>query len=129
MPKASRPAAVLPISIPLQGHPGGRSDFLTNPIQAGSLADLGDEANTVLDEELRKMAGDVTRKHPAGSKHAHDDEINKDDEGEDGDGSMFEDLDEVVPTTAKRAGKAKSPAKLGPACWPPAEVDGMYQNR
>ena len=42
---------------------------------------------------------------------------------------MFEDLDEPAPTPMKRSGKAKSLAKSGPACWPPAEVDGVCQNK
>ena len=42
---------------------------------------------------------------------------------------MFEDLDEVVPTPTKRAGKGKSPTKLGPTHWPPVEVDCVCQNR
>ena len=111
MPKASVSADTLAISIPLQGHPGGRPDFLTDPIQAGSLVDMDDAGDTILDEELRKMAGDISRKHTAGSKCAHDDDIDKDEEDEDGDGSMFKDLDEPAPTPTERAGKAKSPAK------------------
>ena len=42
---------------------------------------------------------------------------------------MFKDLDEPQPTSTKRPGKAKSPAKSGPVNWPPAEVDVMRQNR
>ena len=63
-PKASTSGIALPISIPLSGHPGGRSNFLTNAFQARNLADL-DEG---LDEDLRKMARDVSRKQMAGSK-------------------------------------------------------------
>ena len=50
-------------------------------------------------------------------------------EAKDSDGSMFEDLDEPLPAPAKRSGKAKSPTKSGPVCWPAAEIDGMHQNR
>ena len=129
MPKASGSGVTLPISIPLLGHPGGRPDFLTDPIQAGSLADMDEDGDAVIDEELRKMAGDVSRKHIARSKHAHNDDINEDEEGEDGDSSMFEDLDEPAPTPTKKAGKARSPTKSGPTCWPNAEIDVVHQNR
>ena len=124
-PKASTSGVALPISIPLKGHPGGRSDFLTNAFQAGNLADLDEELN----EDLRKMAGDVSRKQMAGSKCVHDEDIDKDEEGDDSNGSMFEDLDKPLPAPVKRSGKAKSPAKSGPMNWPPAEVDIMRQNR
>ena len=107
------------------GHPGGRSNFLTDAFQAGNLADLDEE----LDEDLRKMAGDVSRKQMAGSKRIHDEDIDEDEEGDDSDGSMFEDLDEPLPAPVKRSGKAKSPTKSGPINWPPAEVDIVRQNR
>ena len=107
------------------GHPGGRSDFLTDAFQAGNLADLDEDLN----EDLRKMAGDVSHKQMAGTKCVHDEDIDEDDEGDDGNGSMFEDLDEPLPAPVKRPGKAKSPAKSGPVNWPPAEVDIMRQNR
>ena len=106
-PKVSTSGIALPVSIPLTGHPGGRSDFLTNAFQAGNLADLDEELN----KDLRKMAGDVSHKQMAGSKHVHDEDIDEDEEGDDGDGSMFEDLDEPLPAPVKRSGKAKSPAK------------------
>ena len=124
-PKASTSGIALPISIPLTGHPGGRSDFLTDAFQAGNLADLDEE----LDKDLRKMARDVSHKQMAGSKHVHDEDIDEDEEGDDGDGSMFEDLDEPLPAPTKRSSKAKSPAKSGPVNWPPAEVDIVHQNR
>ena len=127
--KASTSGVALPVSIPLPGHPGGRSDFLTDAFKAGSLADLDEEGNAMLDEDLRKMAGDVSRKQVAGSKHIHDKDINEDEEAEDGDGSMFEDLDEPLPAPVKRSSKAKSPTKSGPVNWPPAEVDIVRQNR
>ena len=73
----------------------------------------------MIDEELKKLAGSITRKHTAGSKHAHNEDIDEDKEGEDGDGSMFEDLDEPAPTPMKRGGKAKGPAKSGPTHWLP----------
>ena len=85
------------------------------------MGDLDEEGNAVVDEELKKLARSITRKHAAGGKHAHDEDINEDDEAEDGNGSMFEDLDEPLPTPTKRSGKAKSPAKWGPACWPHEE--------
>ena len=124
-PKASTSAVNLSISIPLTGHPGGRSDFLTDAFQAGHLADVDDE----LDEDLRKMAGDVSHKQMAGSKHAHDEDINGNEEGDDGDGSIFENLDDLQPTSTMRSGKAKSPAKSSPVKWQPAEVDVVCQNR
>ena len=65
----------------------------------------------------------------AGSKRAHDEDVDEDEEGDDGNGSMFEDLDEPQPTSTKRPGKAKTPAKSGPMNWPPAEVDVVCQNR
>ena len=42
---------------------------------------------------------------------------------------MFKDPDEPLPAPTKRSGKAKKPAKAGPVNWPPAEVDGVHQNR
>ena len=125
MPKVSTSGVNLPISIPLTGYPGGRSDFLTDAFQAGNLADVDDE----LDKDLRKMAGDVSHKQMAGSKHSHDEDVDRDEEADDGDGSMFEDLDEPQPISAKRSGKAKSPVKSGTVNWPPAEVDVVHQNR
>ena len=124
-PKASTSGINLPVSIPLTGHPGGRSNFLTDAFQAGNLADVDDELN----KDLRKMAGDVSCKQMAGSKHTHDKDIYEDEEGDDDDGSMFEDLDEPQPTSTKRPGKAKSPAKSSPVNWLPAEVDVVHQNR
>ena len=128
-PKVSSSGIALPISIPLQGHPNGRSEFLTNAIQAGSMAGLDEEGDAGLDEDLRKMAGDVSHKQMAGSKCVHNEDVDKDEEAEDGHSSMFEDLDEPLPAPAKRSSKAKSPAKSGPISWPPAEIDGMCQNR
>ena len=93
------------------------------------MADLDEEGDTVIDDDLRKMAGDISRKHIAGSKHGHDEDLDEEEEGEDSDGSIFEDLDEVTPPVARKTRTAKSPAKSGPMCWPLAEVDGMYQNR
>ena len=90
---------------------------------------MDEEGDTGLDEDLRKMAGDISRKQMAGSKHVHNKDIDEDEEAEDGDGSMFEDLDEPLPAPAKRPGKAKSPAKSGPVSWPAAEIDGVRQNR
>ena len=59
----------------------------------------------------------------------HNEDVNEDEEGDNGDGSMFEDLDEPQPTSTKRPSKAKSPAKSGPVNWLPAEVDVVRQNR
>ena len=128
-PKASTSGIALPISIPLLGHPGGRSDFLTDAFQAGKLADLDEEGDAMLNKDLRKMAGDVSRKQMAGSKCIHNEDVDEDKEAEDGNSSMFEDLDEPLPAAVKRSGKAKSPAKSGPVNWPPAEVDIIRQNR
>ena len=123
--KVSTSGITLPISVPLTGHPGGRSDFLTDAFQAGNLADVDDE----LDEDLRKMALDVSHKQMAGSKCTHNEDVDEDKEGDDGDGSMFEYLDELQPTPSKRSGKAKSPTKSSPVNWPPAEVDIVCHNR
>ena len=128
-PKASTSGIALLVSIPLLGHPGGRSEFLTDAIQAGNVAGLDEEGDARLDEDLRKMAGDVSRKQMAGSKRVHNEDVDEDEEAEDGDGSMFEDLDEPLPAPAKRSDKAKSPAKSGPVNWLAAEVDGIRQNR
>ena len=89
------------------------------------MADLDEE----LDKDLRKMTWDVSHKQMAGSKRIHDEDVDKDEEAEDGNGSMFEDLDEPLPAPVKRSGKAKSPTKSGPVNWLPAEVDIMRQNR
>ena len=128
-PKVSSSGIALPVSIPLPGHPGGRSEFPTDAIQAGSLAGLDEGGDAGLDEDLRKMAGDISRKHMAGNKCIHDEDVDEDKEAEDGNGSMFEDLDEPLQPPVKRSCKAKSPAKSGPINWPVAEVDGMRQNR
>ena len=127
--KASTSGIALFISISLPGHPGGRSDFLTDAIQAGNLADLDEEGDAMLDEDLRKMAGDVYHKQMSGSKRTHDEEVDEDEDAEDGDGSMFEGLDEPLPAPVKRGSKARSPAKSGPINWSPAEVDIVYQNK
>ena len=128
-PKASTSGIALPISIPLLTHPGGRSKFLTDAIQAGNVPGLDEEGDAKLDEDLRKMARDVSHKQMAGSKHVHDKDIDEDKEAEESDGSMFEDLDEPLPAPMKRSGKAKSPAKSGPVNWLPAKVDAVHQNR
>ena len=128
-PKASTSGIALPVSIPLPAQPGGRSEFLTNAIQAGNVAGLDEEGDAGLDKDLRKMAGDVSHKQMAGSKHIHDEDVDEDEKAEDSDGSMFEDLDKPLPAPVKRSGKAKSPAKSGPINWLPAEVNGMRQNR
>ena len=78
------------------------------------MADLDEEGDARLDEDLRKMARDVSRKQMVGSKHVHDEDIDEDEEAKDSDGSMFEDLDKPLPAPVKRSGKAKSPAKSGP---------------
>ena len=71
-PKPSTSGIALPVSIPLPAHPGGRSEFLTDAIQAGNVAGLDEEGNTKLDEDLRKMAGDISHKQMAGSRRIHD---------------------------------------------------------
>ena len=68
---------------------------------------MDEEGDAGLDEDLRKMAGDISHKQMAGSKCVDDKEA------KDGDGSMFEDLDEPLPAPVKRSSKAKSPAKSG----------------
>ena len=93
------------------------------------MAGLDEEGDAGLDEDLRKMARDVSHKQMAGSKRVHNEDIDEDEEAKDGDSSMFEDLDKPLPAPAKRSGKAKSLAKSGPVSWPPAEIDGMRQNR
>ena len=112
---------------------------MTDPIQvgscviAGSLVGMCKEGNATLDDELRRMAGDVTQKHGTqlGGKHAHDDNSDKEDEGDDGDGSTFEDLDKAVSAPVKKAGKAKSPVKLASTDdkWMAADLDSACQNR
>ena len=47
-PKGPGSAASLPISISLLGHPRGRTDFLTDPIQAGNLEDPDEEVDSDL---------------------------------------------------------------------------------
>ena len=59
------------------------------------------------------MAGDVSHKQMT-SKCIHDKDVNEDEEAEDGDGSMFEDLNEPLPASVKKFSKAKSPAKSVP---------------
>ena len=98
------------------------------------MVGLGEEGKAVLDEELRGMAGDVTRKHGGaqpGEKHPFDDEEEEEENKDDGDGSTFKDVNEVVSAPAKKAGKAKSPAKLAPTTnkWTVADLDTACQNR
>ena len=112
--KASTSGVALPVSIPLPTHPGGRSEFLTDAIQAGNMPGLDEEGDAELNEDLRKMAGDVSRKQMDGSKHIHDEDIDKDEEAEDSDGSMFEDLDEPLPVPTKRSGKSRVPPNQVP---------------
>ena len=76
--KVSSSGIALPVSLPLQGHPSGRSEFLTDAIQAGSLAGLDEEGDARLDEDLRKMARDVSRKQMAGSKCVHNEDVDED---------------------------------------------------
>ena len=119
-------------------HPGRRPDFLTDPIQVGSgvvvgsLAGMGEQDDNALDADLRKMAGDITQKHGTqpGSKRAHDDNGNDDEEGEDSDDSTFENLDEPA-APVKKARKAKSPAKSAPTTdrWTALDLDSALQNR
>ena len=89
------------------------------------MGDLDEE----VDADLKRLAGSVTQKHTPGSKHTHDKDIDDDDKAEDGNSSMFKDLDDPTHVPPKRGGKAKSPAKSFLACWPPEEVDVVCQNR
>ena len=95
------------------------------PSKQGTLADLDED----LDEDLRKMVGmsPVNRWLELNASKMRD--IDKDEEGDDGDGSMFEDLDKPPLAPVKRPGKAKSSTKSGPMNWLPAEVDIVHQNR
>ena len=115
----------MPVSIPLLPHPSGRTDFLTDPIQAGHLEGLDEE----IDTDLKRITGSVARKHTPGTKCAHDKDIDDDDDAEDADGSILKDLHNPAPAPLKRGGKARSPAKSGPMCWPPKEIDVVCQNR
>ena len=83
--------------------------------------DVDEEAETMTDEVLRKIA--------TGTECFYDDNFDEEEEGQDGDGSVFEDLDELAPVLLRKPGKAKSLTKLGPMHWPPAEVDIVCQNR
>ena len=51
--KGSGLAVTLPVSISLLGHPCGRTNFLTDPIQAGNKEDLDKE----VDDDLKRLAG------------------------------------------------------------------------
>ena len=70
--------------------------------------DLKEEDDTVIDDDLRKMARDISRKHTAGSKHGHDKDLNEEEEGEDGNGFMFEDLDEVTTPAVRKMEKLRA---------------------
>ena len=109
-PKASTSGIALPVSIPLTGHPGGRSDFLTDVFQAENVADLDED----LDEDLRKLAGDVSHKQIGGTKCVHDEEIDDDEEGDDGDSSMFEDLDKLPPAPVKKVRQGQECRQIRP---------------
>ena len=110
IPKASTSGIALPVSIPLTGHPGGRSDFLTDAFQAENVADLDED----LDEDLRKLAGDASHKQIAGTKCVHDEEIDNDEEGDDGDSSMFEDLDKLPPVPVKKVRQGQESCQIRP---------------
>ena len=110
--KASTYGIALAISIPLMGHPGGRSDFLTDAFQAENVADLDED----LDEDIRKLARDVSHKQITGTKCVHDDKIDKDKEGDDNNRSMFEDLDKLPPAPVKRSRKAESARFIHTVC-------------
>ena len=100
------------------------------PSRQGSLAGLDEEGNAGLDEDLRKMARDVSHKQMAGSKCTSTTRMSM---------RMRKLRTVTVPCSriwtnpylllVKRSGKAKSPAKSGPVNWPAAEVDGVRQNR
>ena len=74
------------------------------------MADLDDE----LDKDLRKMTRDVSHKQMAGSKCVHDEDINEDEEGDDGDSSMFKDLDEPLPAPARGPARPRIPPNQVP---------------
>ena len=99
------------------GHPGGRSDFLTDAFQAENVADLDED----LDEDLRKLAGYASHKQIAGTKCIHDEEIDDDEEGDDGDSSMFEDLDKLPPVPVKKVCQGQESCQIRPhelaTCW------------
>ena len=94
---------------------------------------MGEEGDTTLNDEPRRMARDVTQKHGTqlGGKHAHDNDGDNDKEGEDGNGSALKDLHEPVSIPIKKAGKAKSPTKSVPTTdrWTAADLDSVRQNR
>ena len=135
MLKASGAHASVPVSIPIAPSPGGRTGFLTDPIQvskhtlASTLAGLDEEGDTRVDKEIKQIAREVTRKHGPhpGEKCGHNGE-----EQSDGDGYLFKDLDAVadVPTTKKTV-KAKSPAKSGPTMdkWTVMDLEAMRKDR
>ena len=66
-----------------------------------------EEADTMVDEDLRKMARDISQKHTAGSNCVHDEDFDKEEEGDDGDGYVFEDLDEIAPVPGRKSGKVR----------------------
>ena len=66
----------------------------------------------MIDEDLMKIAGEVTWRYAPGSKHVHDEDFNED---EDVDGSMIEDLDEAMVVPQRRVEKPGAlPTDLGP---------------
>ena len=60
-----------------------------------------------------------------------DDKEDEEENEDDGDGSSFEDVNDVLPAAVKRGGKAKSPAKSAPRTdkWTAADLDAAHQNR
>ena len=124
-PKGPSSTVTLPVSIPLLPHLGGRTDFLTNPIQASHLEDLDEE----IDADLKRIASSVIQKHTPGTKHAHNEDIDNNDDTEDADSSILEDLDDPANAPPKRGSKARSLAKSGPMHWLPEEIDVVHQNR
>ena len=74
------------------------------------MADLDED----LDEDLRKLAGDASHKQIAGTKCVHDEEINDDEEGDDGDSSMFEDLDKLPPVPVKKVRQGQESCQIRP---------------
>ena len=108
--------------------------FLTDPIPiskhalVSSLVGLGEKGNAEGNEEIKEIAGEVTHKCSTqpGEKLGHNEEE------EDGDGSMFEDLDIVGDmATTKKTGKAKRPAKSVSTTdkWTATDWDAMHKNR
>ena len=106
-----------PFLFPYQGHPSGRPNFSDRSDPGRQLGGHGWWGwHPAWWRPKKNGQGCLPKAYLPGSKHAHDNkDVNEDEEeeGEDGNSSMFEDLDEVASTPIKRASKAKSPTKSG----------------